>query len=121
MLVSSNIIDSIVVLTYRTDITGELYDILEEYIKTMPCIKTKITHATGTEPCYVVSANKYATSIVNNLYFDYYTPLIREEFYYSYRGDQYYYFTRNGKYSARKKDNFIKIHKENYDRYLLHA
>lgn len=122
MLVCSNTINSIVVLVYTTDITGELYDILEEYIKTMPCIRTKIIHATGTVPCYVVDANKYANKIVSNLYFNYCTPLIREEFHYSYRDAQYYYFTKNGRYSTIKgTDDFIKIHKENYDKYLLHA
>lgn len=124
MITSKYPMDSLLAITFAANCTEELSDILKKYIKTMPYIGTRLIYHFNTcsIPCYVVSANKYATKIVHKLYFDNYTPLIREEFYYAYQDAYFYYFTRNGKYSARKKeDSFIKIHKENYDRFLLHA
>lgn len=112
----------LIVLLYTHSITGETYDILEEYIKTIPCIGTNIITETGTIPCYIVSGNKYANAFISNLYFANNVPLIRDNFHYAYSDKDYYYFTRIGGYSNKKdKHSYIKIHKENYDRYLLHA
>lgn len=116
--------DNIVSLYFTESSLPELYEILAEFICTIPHIKTEIIFDNKIAkpiPCYVIPSNDYVSKIMHKLLYwsvpDKVMPIMDTTYYYTwFKNNKYYYTTLkipNGAYIA--------ISKEDYENYLLYA
>lgn len=116
--------DNIVSLVFTESTLSELCIIIEEFLQTIPHMKTVITYddkLLKPIPCYVIPSNDYVSKVMHKvIYCDILTTLwviSDNTYYYTWFENNKYYFTR-----LRIPDgSYIAISKEDYEHYLLYA
>lgn len=113
--------DNIVALIFTESRILELHEIIEEFLHTIPHIKTEIIfdnkQATPI-PCYVIPSNDYVSKIMHKLLYCSipYTlmPIVDDTYYYTWFENNKYCFTK----LKIRDESYIAISKEDYENYL---
>lgn len=116
--------DNIVSLIFTESTLSELYVIIEEFLQTIPHMKTVITYddkLLKPIPCYVVPSNDYVSKIIHKLLYCsvpcIVLPIVDDTYYYTWFEDNKYCFTK----LKIPDGSYIAINKEDYEHYLLYA
>lgn len=115
--------DNIVSLYFTESSLPELYEILTEFICTIPHIRTCVTFTNKQAkpiPCYVIPSNDYVSKIMHKLLYcsvPYKVmPIVDTTYYYTWFENNKYYYTK----LKIPDELYISIHKEDYENYLLY-
>lgn len=116
--------DNIVSLISAESTLSELYVIIEEFLQTIPHMKTVITYNNKLLkpiPCYVIPSNDYVSKIIHKLLYcsvPYKVmPILDTTYYYTWFENNKYCFTK----LKIPDESYIAISKEDYENYLLYA
>lgn len=115
--------DNIVSLVFTESTLSELYIIIEEFLQTIPHMKTVITYdykLLKPLPCYVIPSNDYVSKIMHKLLYCLVPyrviPILDATYYYTWFENNKYYYTKLG----IPDEAYIAISKEDYENYLLY-
>lgn len=120
----NNYPDNIVSLVFTESTLPELCVIIEEFLQTIPHMKTVITNdykLLKPIPCYVIPSNDYVSKIIHKLLYCLVPykvmPILDTTYYYTWFENNKYYFTK----LKIHDDSYIAISKEDYENYLSYA